>query len=109
MFLQGYAFINFYDTNTAENFGPLLSTVSWTKKKLVVTPARCQGVISNLKQMVRATAASVGMVSQCRTVPFAIVLNLAPGDETAIYLLSAVRIVVQVRDRLLLVSGDKMT
>ena len=49
---KGYAFLNFYRPEHADSFPDMVAQGSWTKKKLVVTPARCQGVMKNLEQMV---------------------------------------------------------
>ena len=54
---KGYAFVNFYSPEHADTFPNIIHKTSsvqasWVKKKLVVTPARCQGVLRNLEQMV---------------------------------------------------------
>ena len=54
---KGYAFLNFYRPEHADSFPNMIHKTSsvqasWVKKKLVVTPARCQGVLRNLEQMV---------------------------------------------------------
>jgi RNA recognition motif-containing protein len=49
---KGYAFVNFMDCKDARIFIGSIEQSSWTSKRVAVTPARCQGVLRNLEQMV---------------------------------------------------------